>query len=96
MKTAMQQMIEEIDNQQKRYIDLAKKDKKLSKGVDAILTATTLLKMKAKELLEAEKEQIIDASVQANLRYDTGANEPVLLRYCNDAEQYYQITFKSD
>ena len=44
--------------------------------------------------LEAEKEQIIDASVQANLRYDTGANEPVLLRYCNDAEQYYQITFK--
>ena len=50
----------------------------------------------AKEFLEAEKEQIIDASVQANLRYDTGANEPVLLRYCNDAEQYYQQTFKSD
>ena len=49
-----------------------------------------------KSLLEAEKEQIIDASVQANLRYDTGANEPVVLRYCNDAEQYYQITFKSD
>lgn len=39
--------------------------------------------------LEAEKEQIIDASVQANLRYDSGANEPVVLRYCNDAEQYY-------
>lgn len=46
--------------------------------------------------LEAEKQQIIDASVQANLRYDSGANEPVVLRYCNDAEQYYQQTYKSD
>lgn len=72
MKTAMQQMIEEIDNQQKRYIDLAKKDKKLSKGVDAILTATTLLKMKAKELLEAEKEQIMEVVEFCDAHCDDG------------------------
>ena len=89
MKTAMQQMIEEIDNQQKRYIDLAKKDKKLSKGVDAILTATTLLKMKAKELLKAEKEQIQEA-------YNAGAMDACYDFDDIDANEYYLITFKSD
>lgn len=46
--------------------------------------------------LEKEKQQIIDASVQANLRYDSSANEPVTLRYINDAEEYYSSTFKQD
>ena len=82
MKTALTQLIEKWESELGSYIPNAPIYK-------AFITD-------AKELLEAEKEQIIDASVQANLRYDTGANEPVLLRYCNDAEQYYQITFKSD
>lgn len=86
MKTSLTQLIGEIDNQQKRYIDLAKKDKKLSEGVDAILTATTLLKMKAKELLEAEKEQIMDAWNT----YDSHEESP------STFEEYYQQTFKSD
>ena len=82
MKTALTQLIEKWESELGSYIPNAPIYK-------AFITD-------AKELLEAEKEQIIDASVQANLRYDTGANEPVVLRYCNDAEQYYQITFKSD
>lgn len=95
MKTALTQLIEEIDNQQKRYIDLAKKDKKLSEGVDAILTATTLLKMKAKELLEAEKEQIIEAytkGVKDFVRWEPErhGNQPPT------AEEYFNKTFKSD
>ena len=82
MKTALTQLIEKWESELGSYIPNAP----IYKAFIA----------EAKEFLEAEKEQIIDASVQANLRYDTGANEPVLLRYCNDAEQYYQITFKSD
>ena len=82
MKTALTQLIEKWESELGSYIPNAPIYK-------AFITD-------AKEFLEAEKEQIIDASVQANLRYDTGANEPVVLRYCNDAEQYYQITFKSD
>lgn len=87
MKTVIQQMIEEIDNQQKRYIDLAKKDKKLSKGVDAILTATTLLKMKAKELLEAEKEQIIEAYNEGKWAVKCNSDE--------STEDFYNRTYKS-
>ena len=81
MKTALTQLIEDVSS--------------MAQGLneDELLA---YFNRRAKELLKSEKEQIIDASVQANLRYDTGANEPVLLRYCNDAEQYYQQTFKSD
>lgn len=89
MKTSLTQLIEEIDNQQKRHIDLAKKDKKLSKGVDAILTATTLLKMKAKELLKAEKEQIQKA-------YNAGAMDACYDFDDIDAKEYYLLTFKAD
>ena len=101
MKTVVQQMIEEIDNQQKRYIDLAKKDKKLSKGVDAILTATTLLKMKAKELLEAEKEQMINFHIEVMKEGlieegDKKWSDGYLPKISKTAEQYYTKTFKSD
>ena len=60
-QSAVEWIIEEINQQQKRYIDLAKKDKSFKKGVDAILTATTLLKMKCNQAKEMEKQQIIDA-----------------------------------
>jgi hypothetical protein len=56
-QTAVEWIIEEINQQQKKYIDLAKKDKSLKKGVDAILTATTLLKMKCEQAIEMEKQQ---------------------------------------
>ena len=92
MKTAMQNHIADM----KKIQEMVK-----SKNLDKDLEVTILESIEgcienAESFLETEKEQIIDASVQANLRYDTRANEPVLLRYCNDAEQYYQITFKSD
>jgi hypothetical protein len=56
-QTAVDWIIEEINQQQKRYIDLAKKDKSLKKEVDAILTSTTLLKMKCDQAKEMEKQQ---------------------------------------
>ena len=80
MKTALTKLIETVDEM-------------INNGGDPDLLS---VKVHLENSIESEKQQIIDASVQANLRYDTGADEPVLLRYCNDAEQYYQITFKSD
>lgn len=59
--TAVEWIIEEINQQQKRYIDLAKKDKSFKKEVDAILTATTLLKMKCDQAKEMEKDQIMQS-----------------------------------
>lgn len=56
-QTAVEWLIEEINQQQKRYIDLAKKDKSFKKEVDAILTATTLLKIKCEQAKEMEKKQ---------------------------------------
>jgi hypothetical protein len=56
-QSAVEWIIEEINQQQKRYIDLAKKDKSFKKEVDAILTATTLLKMKCDQAKEMEKQQ---------------------------------------
>ena len=39
-----------VDSMQNTYVELLKKDKKKSKEVNAILTATTLIKMKIQEL----------------------------------------------
>jgi hypothetical protein len=63
MKTAMQELIDYIDHMQNVYIKKSKetKDKNYQKGVEAILTATTLIKIQAKDNLEKEKEQIITA-----------------------------------
>ena len=58
MKTPLNELILQIEEQQQRFIDLSKADKKMKKGVDAILTATTILKMKAKNLLEKEKSEM--------------------------------------
>ena len=39
-----------VDSMQNAYVELSKRDKKKSKEVDAILTATTLIKMKIQSL----------------------------------------------
>jgi hypothetical protein len=87
-QTAVDWLIEEINQMQKIYIDLNKKDKSLKKGVDAILTATTLLKMKCITAKEMEKEQIIWA-------YNQGSNQN---RFAlnNEPEQYYNETYKNE
>ena len=56
-------MISVIQNMQKTYIEQAKgsKDKSVKVRLDAILTATTILKINADSLLELERQQIIDA-----------------------------------
>ena len=84
-QTAVEWLIEEIDKMQKIYIDLNKEDKSLGKGVDAILTATTLLKMKCIHAKEMEKEQIVEA-----INYgcsDWGSFK--------DGREYYKETFKN-
>jgi len=43
-------LLDYINSMQNNYIALSKKDKKKSKEVDAILTATTLIKMKIQAL----------------------------------------------
>lgn len=50
MKIELQDALNLIDLQQKGYIELAKKDNSKKKQVDAILTATTLLKMDLQKL----------------------------------------------
>lgn len=55
MQNKLKEIISYIDFQQSIYIDMAKKDKSKKKSVDAILTATTLIKIKAEKLLNNEK-----------------------------------------
>jgi len=54
MKNNNKQILDElyayVDSMQNAYVELSKKDKKKSKEVDAILTATTLIKMKIQAL----------------------------------------------
>ncbi len=85
-QTAVEWIIEEINQQQKMYINLSKKDKSLKNGVHAILTATTVLKMKCEQAKEMEKHQIkvaheIGNVLGTNNRHTTGLN-------------YYNETFK--
>lgn len=108
-QTAVEWIIEEINQQQKRYIDLAKKDKSLKKEVDAILTSTTLLKMKCEQAKEMEKQQIIQSHLQGsknsiievskyikvNNTLDTIKNiEKGIDEHC-DGIKYYNETFKN-
>ena len=87
-QTAVEWLIEEIDKMQKIYIDLNKEDKSLGKGVDAILTATTLLKMKCIHAKEMEKEQIKDAHL-------IGLITSMEMEATKQSEQYYNETFKN-
>jgi len=90
-QTAVDWIIEEINQQQKRYIDLAKKDKSMKKEVDAILTSTTLLKMKCEQAKEMEKQQIIDAYEYSTSQFSVDAR----IDYPKSADQYYNEQFKN-
>jgi len=59
-QTAVEWLEEQIICQQNIYIDLAKKNKSLKKQVDAILTATTLLKMKCEKAKEMEEKNLLE------------------------------------
>jgi len=50
VKQILDDLLDYINSMQNNYIALSKKDKKKSKEVDAILTATTLIKMKIQAL----------------------------------------------
>jgi hypothetical protein len=87
-KSAVEWLVEQIENQQKFYIDLAKKDKTKRKEVDAILTATTLFKMKCGKAKEMEKQQMWNY-IETN--YVIGENS--LLFHKQEFEQYYEMTY---
>jgi RNA-binding protein YhbY len=73
---------------------LAKKDKSLKKGVDAILTATTLLKMKCEQAKEMEKQQIIDA-LKEGVNFEINNSHSTQINYKKHFEKYYNETFKN-
>lgn len=92
-QTAVELIIEEINKQQRSYILLAKGNKSLKKGVEVILTATTLLKIKCEKLKEMEKQQIINARVNGVAEgIDIGGN-PITEDISKNHEIYYNETF---
>lgn len=84
-QTAVEWLIEEIDEMQKIYIDLNKKGKSLK----MILTATTLLKMKCIHAKEMEKKNIMQA-------YNDGKGAVIHIENNMSIEQYYNETYKND
>jgi len=93
-QTAVEWIIEEINQQQKRYIDLAKKDKSFKKEVDAILTATTLLKMKCNQAKEIERQQIINFANYFIEKHTFGDYDGIVQKN-KTVEEYYNETFKN-
>jgi hypothetical protein len=86
--TAVEWVIDEIEQMEKILDNLIKNDVSLKKDVDAVFTATTLLKMKCIIAKEMEKEQIMDA-------YNDGSKQngfPLK----NEAEEYYNETYKNE
>jgi hypothetical protein len=86
--TSIDWLVEQIENQQKFYIELAKKDKTKRKEVDAILTATTLLRMKCGKAEEMHEQEIINAAQWMPKPYDNIEFLPEL------AKQYYKETYE--
>jgi hypothetical protein len=82
--TAVQWVIDEIEQMEKILDNLIKNDVSLKKDVDAVFTATTLLKMKCIIAKEMEKEQIIEA--HGAKQYHKTIN----------GEQYYNETYKKE
>jgi len=90
-QTAVEWLEEQIICQQNIYIDLGKKNKTLKKQVDAILTATTLLKMKCEQAKEMEKENVKngygDGIETIRKSFSVSSHIP------KGAEEYYNETF---
>lgn len=83
--TAVEWLEVQIKEQQKSYIDLAKKDKSFKKSVDAILTATTLLLMKCNKAKEIEKEQYsIEFELKQSLMEIELRHTKTLLKSCEE------------
>ena len=83
--TAVEWVIGEIEQMEKILDNLIKNDVSLKKDVDAVLTATTLLKMKCILAKEIEKEQQEMAFNEALDQYSD-----------RSFEQYYNETYKKE
>jgi hypothetical protein len=84
--TAVEWVIGEIEQMEKILDNLIKNDVSLKKDVDAVLTATTLLKMKCILAKEMEKEQIMEA-------FEDGNEQGFI---CKTGEEYYNETYKKE
>jgi hypothetical protein len=84
--TAVEWVIGEIEQMEKILDNLIKNDVSLKKDVDAVLTATTLLKMKCILAKEIEKEQIVNSFKEGNLYHGWALK--------HEPEQYYNETYK--
>jgi len=88
MKTSMQILYDYIVEMEDNYMKMSKKskDKNFKKGADAILTATTLIRVQMKDGgLQREKEQIIESWI---------ATDNKLQRLA--AEEYYNQTYNQN
>ena len=97
----MQELIDYIDHMQNVYIKKSKetKDKNYQKGVEAILTATTLIKIQAKDNLEKEKQQIINFHVmlmKKGLEQEGNEIEWNYDELKKEAEEYYNQTYNQN
>jgi len=101
-QTPLGRLIEKIKSYQDSIISQRKqkpKDKMFSEGVDAILTATTLIIIQAKELLPEERKVIIEAYDSEMHDENCGCGK---CDYCIEftseppitGEQYYETKFK--
>lgn len=86
-KTSMQILYDYIVKMEDTYRNMAKesKDKDFKKGVEAVITATTLIRVQMKDGgFQLEKEQIINA-------YSNGSND----RLHNTINDYYKERYQN-
>jgi hypothetical protein len=91
MKTSMQILYDYIVEMEDNYMKMSKKskDKNFKKGVDAILTATTLIRVQMKNGgLQREKEQIMESR--------NNGIQSTLKGYSVSNEEYYNQTYNQN
>ena len=96
MKTSMQILYDYIVEMEDNYMKMSKKskDKDFKKGVDAILTATTLIRVQMKDGgFQLEKEQMIDFAMQLHKIDCSKTGTDLLL---NEAEQLFNQKYEQN
>jgi hypothetical protein len=91
MKTSMQILYDYIVEMEDNYMKMSKKskDKNFKKGADAILTATTLIRVQMKNGgLQREKEQIMESR--------NNGIQSTLKGYSVSNEEYYNQTYNQN
>jgi hypothetical protein len=100
MKTSMKILYDYIVEMEDNYMKMSKnsKDKDFKKGVDAILTATTLIRVQMKDGgFQLEKKQIINAHTEGiNDLKEYELNGAMDFDYPRSGEQYFNEKYKKN